>query len=223
MQRSTATKDDSLSLDDTRMHYAFRRAAVAIILFDPLAAEALLDLPDAEVGRRFKISLARSMGRAVAFNLDLSSIREDEERLGASKRASKRRRSARRSLVAEGKLLRAAIIRRALGITGQRLIKDVAASCIFTVNVGGEEYFPAFFLAPELGRKALAKVVRRLYGLSGWTKWRFFTEQDESLGGLTPLQGLMHGEVKLVLRAAEAFVARWDKGADGSLPGVTKS
>ncbi|SPB14791.1 hypothetical protein NOV72_02023 [Caballeronia novacaledonica] len=224
MPRSSRATDDNPPLDDARLQLVFRRAAVAVILFDPIAAEALLDLPDAEVGRRFKICLARTMGRATALNLDLRAIREEEKKqLGASERGPKRRRSGRYSLVVEGKLLRAPIVSEALGITEQRLAKDVEASRIFTVKVGGDEYYPAFFLAPELDRKSLAKVVRQLGDFDGWKKWSFCTKPKESLGGITPLQVLMHGEVKRVLRAAEIFVAQWARRVNGNESRARKS
>ncbi|WP_147309969.1 hypothetical protein [Paraburkholderia sp. BL6669N2] len=199
------------------MQYLLRRAAVAAILFDPIGAKALLDLPDAEVGRRFKISLARLIGRATVLNVDLASIREED---GRSKRGSERRRPARDSLVAEGKLLRAAIVCAALGITERQLTSDLAAGRIFNVDINADEFYPAFFLASELDRRQLAKVVRRLDGLTGWAKWRFFTEPKASLANLTPLQALLHGEMKPVLQTADAFIARSNKLEKGKVSGT---
>jgi hypothetical protein len=190
------------------MEYLFRRAAVAAVMFDLRAAEALLELSDAEVGRRFKTCLARMMGVATVLDLDLHSIREeDEKQLSKNKRGAIRRMLSRNTLVVDGKLLRAEIVCEALGITEQRLSKDVSRGRIFSVEVEGGQYYPAFFLARELDRKDLSTVTRRLDGLTGWEKWDFFTEPKESLGGLTPLQALLRGEVKQVLRAATAAVA----------------
>jgi hypothetical protein len=209
MRRSTRARADIRALDNARMEYLFRRAAVAAVLFDPIATEALLDLPDAEVGRRFKISLARVMGVATVMNLDLHALREqDEKQLSKPKCGTNRQVSPRDALVAEGKLLRGEIICEALGITERRLNKDVARGRIFSVDVKAEQYYPAFFLANELDPKELAKVVRRLDGLAGWSKWDFFTQPKESLGSLTPLQALLQGELKQVLRTAAAFVER---------------
>ena len=114
--------------------------------------------------------------------------------------------------------MRASIFCTALGITDQRLAKNVAASQIFSVVFDGDEFYPAFLLAKELDRRQLAKVVRRLDGLTGWAKWKFFTEPKASLANMTPLQGLLYGEAKLVSQAADAFVARskklpWAKGS----------
>jgi hypothetical protein len=76
--------------DDIRVEDMLRRAGVMVVLFDPVGAEALLDLPDAEVGRRFKIALARLIGRATVLNVDLASIHDED---GRSKSGSKRPRS----------------------------------------------------------------------------------------------------------------------------------
>jgi hypothetical protein len=208
---ASATKSKS-ALDDVRVENMLRRAAVAMILFDPVGTEALLNLPDAEVGRRFKISLARLIGRATVLNVDLASIPGED---GRSKDGSKRTRSVRDSLVAEGKLLRASVVCAALGITERRLTGDVAAGRVFNVAIKANEFYPAFFLARELDRRQLAKVVRRLDGLNGWAKWKFFTRPRASLAKLTPLQALLHGEVNQVLQAADAFVEHTRELAKG--------
>ena len=103
-------------------------------------------------------------------------------------------------------MLHAVDVCKALGITEQRLSKDGATGRIFSVDLGATPYYPAFFLANEINRKDLAKVVRKLGDLSGWRKWDFFTEPNGALGKLTPLQALMHGELKQTLRAAEGFL-----------------
>jgi hypothetical protein len=206
------------------MEYLFRRAAVAAVLFDPIGSEALLKLPDAEVGRLFKIHLARTMGVATVLNLDLRSLREqDEKQRSKRKRGAIRRMSSRNALVTEGKLLRAKIVCEALGITEQRLSKRVAKGCIFSVEIGGEQYYPAFFLATELDRKGRSKIARRLGGLTGWEKWSFFTEPKESLASLTPLQALLRGEVKKVLRTAKAVAKQSQKLEKGDASGARKS
>ncbi|WP_371881476.1 hypothetical protein [Caballeronia sp. S22] len=224
MQRSARARKRYRALDDARLQLAFRRAAVAMILFDPIAAEALLDLPDAELGRRFKICLARTIGRATALNLDLRAIREEGEQLrGRAMRRSQRRMSREAALVAEGKLLRAEIVCQALSISEKRLRKDVARRRIFNVDVRGTQYYPAFLLANDLNRKHLAKIVRRLGGLDGWSKWGFFTEPNGSLAGFTPLQALMRGEVKQVLRIAAAVVERSQKLQKGNVLSTRKA
>lgn len=208
MPRAVAATKSKSPLDDVRVENLLRRAAVAIILFDPVGAEALLELPDAEIGRRFKISLARLIGRATVLNVDLASIHDED---GRSKARSERPRSVRDSLVAEGKLLRASVVCAVLGITRQRLTRDVAAGRIFNVAIKADEFYPAFFLANELDRRQVAKVVRRLDDLTNWKKLNFFTRKNALLANLTPLQAILHGEAKLVLQAADALVAHSKK------------
>jgi hypothetical protein len=48
-------------------------------LFDPVAAQALLEIQDAELRRRFELALVRVAGLATVLNLDLSSIRDESE------------------------------------------------------------------------------------------------------------------------------------------------
>ncbi|MDR5796487.1 hypothetical protein QCE49_24180 [Caballeronia sp. LZ008] len=206
MSRSARKNSTRSTLREAQIDYLFRRAALAAVLFDPMGAEALLKLPDAEVGRRFKICLARVMGLATVLNLDLRALGEKgETRRSRRKRGAIRRMASRDALVADGKLLRAGLLYEALGITEQRLSKRVAKGRMFGVEIGGEQYYPAFFLARGLDRKDLAKVAQQLGGLDGWSKWSFFTRPKESLGGLTPLQALLRGDVKQVLRTAKRF------------------
>lgn len=203
---------DNLSVAGERLEYVSRTAAVAAILFDPLGAEALLDVHDAEVGRLFKAHLMRVIGVASALNMDVSSIREEYE-----KQSNRTRRRGwefpgltdcsaanieRYSLVLQGKLLPLGDFCQASGITERRLSKDVASGRLFSVEFAGEPYYPAFVLSDLVDRKDFARVVRRLGESSGWSKWRFFTTP---LNSLTPLQLLMRKEVERVLTAAEAL------------------
>ncbi|WP_429437365.1 hypothetical protein [Paraburkholderia youngii] len=181
-------------------------AAVAAILFDPAGARALLEIPDAELGRLFKIRLMRIAGLSTALNLEVSSIPSRmQSASNGGKRGSKRGKSARYALIAKGKLLRPPDFLSASGLSEQRLVKDLAAHRLFSVEIGRDAYYPAFFLVDELDRKTLAKVSRRLGNVAGWRKWKFFTTPKTKLGNSTPLQALMRGDAKQVLRSAAAF------------------
>ncbi|KXU96438.1 hypothetical protein CR51_22825 [Caballeronia megalochromosomata] len=216
MPRSSRNASDDPTLNDAQLEYAFRCATVAMILVDPAGAESLLEIPDEELGRLFKICLARTIGRASVFNLDLPSIREqDEQPRGSNERATNRRGAARYTPVTEGKLLRPELFCDAMSITETRLAKDVASGRVFSVDVKADQYYPAFFLASELDRKQVARVVRRLDGLTGWAKWKFFTEPKAQLANVTPLQALMNGEIRQILQTADFFVARATKLAKG--------
>lgn len=61
------------------VRHVMRNAAVAAMLSDPTGTEALLLLPDAEVGRLFRTHLIQVIGAATVSNLDLSSTREEDE------------------------------------------------------------------------------------------------------------------------------------------------
>ncbi|RKR36243.1 hypothetical protein [Paraburkholderia sp. BL17N1] len=224
MSRSGPGSDDDPSFDSTPVSRLLRTAAVAAILFDLSAAQALLELPNAELGRLFKRKLAQVIGLSTALNLDMNSNHEHSERPNEDlHRVPHRRVSPRKSLVSQGRLLPAAVVCEAFGISEQRLAKNVAGGQIFSVDVGGNQFYPAFFLAKELDRRQLAKVVRRLNGLTGWVKWRFFTDPKASLANLTPLQALLHGEMKPVLQTADAFIARSDKLEKGKVSGTRNS
>jgi hypothetical protein len=176
MPHSERGSDDDASLDDTQVSRLLRTAAVAAVLFDLSSVQALLELPDAELGRLFKRKLAQVIGLSTALNLDSNSNHGYNESPSPSKdlnRVTHRGISSRESLVSKGKLLRAAIVCDALAISEQRLAKNVAAGQIFSVDVGGNQFYPAFFLAKELDRRQLAKIVRRLGDSTGWTKWKF--------------------------------------------------
>ncbi|WP_134138561.1 hypothetical protein [Paraburkholderia sp. BL6665CI2N2] len=173
-------------------------------LFDPVGARALLEIPDAELGRRFKRALVRVAGLATVLNIEQRSIREESaqrrKELGSTKRESTPAR-----LVANAKLLHKSHFCAAIGLTPQRVSKEVAAQRIFSVDIEDEPYFPAFFLVEEIRRKDLAKVVRTLGDLKGWSKWTFFTTPVGALDDLTPLQALFYGDRKQVLRVAAEF------------------
>jgi hypothetical protein len=207
MPRPPSNSSNQPSPHDARVLQILRHAAVAVTLFDPVGAQALLEIPDAELGRRFKLALVRVAGLATVLNLDLSSIR-DESAPRRKEPGSTRRKLTPASLVAKAKLIHEAEFRAAMGITDQRLSKDVAALRIFSVDIDGEPYFPTFFLVEQIRRKDLAKVVRALPDVTGWRKWNFFTTPIRALGSLTPLQALFYGDRKQVLRAAAEFPER---------------
>lgn len=180
--------------------------AVAAVLYDPAGARALLEISDAELGRLFKIRLMRIAGLSTALNLDVSSTPSRmQSASNEGKRGSKRGKSARYDLIAKGRLLHLTDFLTASDISEHRLAKDLAARRLFSVEIGRDAYYPAFFLVDELDRKALAKVSRRLGNVAGWRKWKFFTTPKMTLGNSTPLQALMRGDAKQVLRSAAAF------------------
>lgn len=135
MTRTASDAKDNASRHDMQVLPVMRIAAVAAILSGPTAALALLELHDAELGRLFKIRPFKVAGLSRALNLDLGSIRnQSQEEQGQTKRDSIRRISARRSLVAGGKLLRASDFCEASGVTERKLAKDIASGDMFSVD-----------------------------------------------------------------------------------------
>lgn len=212
MRRSGSDVKENPSLQDPEVRRVIRSAVVAAILSDPTGVEALLYLSDAELGRLLKTRLMEVIGVAAVLDLDLSLIREkDEEPNSRTRRRAPEFEGLadcsaanleRYSLVLQGKLLPAEDFCKVLGITKQKLSKDLASGRIFSVEFEAEPYYPAFFLSNLFDRKDFAKVVRRLGESTGWSKWKFFTTPTESLGGLTPLRLLMREEVERALKAA---------------------
>ena len=167
----------------------------------PEGVDALLHLPDAEIGRRFKERLWEVIGVATVLNLDLRAMHAEEQKL----RGRIERESERYQLFLQGKLLKAEDLIGASGITEKALAKNINSGRVFAVELGSEPYYPVFFLSKVLDRKVLARVVRRLGDIDGWKKWEFFTTPIASLGGSTPLQLLRVNEVKNVMKAASVF------------------
>jgi hypothetical protein len=117
-------------------------------LFDPVAAQALLEIQDAELRRRFELALVRVAGLATVLNLDLSSIR-DESAAMRKKPDSTRRKPTPACLIAKAKLLHESDFCAAIGITDQSLSKDITVRRIFSVHIDEEPYFPTFFLVSK--------------------------------------------------------------------------
>lgn len=189
---------------DARAMELLRNAAVAVTLFDPVAARTLFEIPDAELGRRFKRALVRVAGLATVLDVDQRSILEESAQRREDLRSNQPGATPRR-LVANARLLHKSHFCAAIGFTPQKVDKEVAAQRIFSVDIDDERYFPAFFSVEQIRRKDLAKVVRKLGDLTGWDKWGFFTMPNSSLDDLTPLQALFYGDGKEVLRVAAKF------------------
>jgi len=204
-RRNNSTSESSSP--DAHVSELLRSAAVAMTLFDPVGARALLEIPAAELGSRFKRALVRVAGLATVLNIEQRSIREES----AQRRKeldSNRGEPTPARLVANAKLLHKSHFCAAIGFPPRRVSKEVAAQRIFSVDIEDEPYFPAFFLIEQIRRKDLAKVVRTLGDVAGWNKWQFFTTPNGALDDLTPLQALFYGDRKQVLHAAAEFAER---------------
>jgi hypothetical protein len=115
---------------------------------------------------------------------------------------------AREHLVAHKEVLPSAEVTAALHVTRQALSKAVLANRVFSLDVGGVQYYPAFFADSSLDRRKLERVCKTLGDLPGWEKWRFFTAPKSSLGKRTPIEALKAGMYREVQRAAAGFAER---------------
>lgn len=85
------------------------------------------------------------------------------------------------SLLTSAELLRSAELLERLGWTRQALSKAVLSHRMFYVEVDGVRAYPAFYLDSRYKRKDIESVTRSLGGLSGGSKWLFFTAPRASL------------------------------------------
>jgi hypothetical protein len=210
--RPSTTSPEELRL--ALVDHAIHRAVVTAILVDPVGVDSLLEIPDEELGRRFKARLWEVIGVSTILDLHLRSMREEEANVAKRHgRNSKLRvpelndigNSERYALVREGKLLLVADYCKASGITEANLNRSLGARKIFSVELKRKKYVPAFFLSPMIRRRDFARVIRRLGETSGWSRWDFFTTPIATLGGATPLQCLAIQKVKPVVMAAAEF------------------
>ncbi|MFM0036186.1 hypothetical protein [Paraburkholderia strydomiana] len=216
---------DTVSLEEARLaqiDHAIHCAVVAALLVDPIGWNALLELSDEQLGRMFKNRLWKVIGVSTILNLDLPSMRDEGEKLrkGVSRKTKLRTsesegaiqsaspNSERYDLVRRGKLLRMDDYLGAADVTEKKLSKSVASGKVFSVELEGEVYIPAFFISPMIHHNDFTKVIRSLGDTPGWTRWNFFTTPTEALGGSTPLQFLAIKKVKPVLKAAAEFAKR---------------
>jgi hypothetical protein len=180
--------------------------------------DIVLAAPDAEVGRilKAKVRHLRSLlsgrpgktGRAKTehVELDLPGEPENGPREPASRAAlEEKAQAARRALVQSRQLLSSANTQETLNLTRQALSAAKTAGRLFTVDVEGQSYFPAFFTDGKVDRSQLEVISKLLGQLPGWTKWDFFTTRRGSLGDLSPLEALRKGKVEEVRRVAKAF------------------
>ncbi|MFP3550496.1 hypothetical protein SB861_07255 [Paraburkholderia sp. SIMBA_049] len=220
--RPSRQRRNASSLEEARLaqlDHAIDCAVVAALLVDPIGWNALLELSDEELGRRFKNRLWKVIGVSTVLNIDLPSTRDVDEKLrkGVSRKSKRRTlesegaiqsastNSERYDLVRQGKLLRMDDYLGAADVTEKKLSKSLASGKVFSVELEGEVCIPGFFLTPMIHHNDFAKVLRSLGDTTGWNRWDFFTTPIDALGGSTPLQFLAINKVKPVLKAAEEF------------------
>ncbi|MFP3624283.1 hypothetical protein, partial [Burkholderia sp. SIMBA_051] len=82
--RPSRQRRNASSLEEARLaqlDHAIDCAVVAALLVDPIGWNALLELSDEELGRRFKNRLWKVIGVSTVLNIDLPSTRDVDEKL----------------------------------------------------------------------------------------------------------------------------------------------
>jgi hypothetical protein len=214
MTQRTPTPKAAPAVLDPEAEEALRVAVGAAAMLGREKVQALLNLPDAELGHLFKYGLAQLANLSTSVTFEGYRLSRQTKEATRTKKDRRSDDSAseftspsdgRQTLVSERKLLLATEVWCGLGITRQALSKALAAGRIFTVDVGARRYYPAFYVHGDFDRRALERVTQLLGSLPGWSKWQFFTTPKASLGKLTPLQALSRGKLDPVERAAKAF------------------
>ncbi|SHG80790.1 hypothetical protein [Pollutimonas bauzanensis] len=185
--------------------------------------ELLLEMSDEQLGRRLKSRIskfrrllssstllseddsARGGGTVIApldKQLGTPLLGEDTVSIQALSEQAQRNR---RALVRKKALISSAQLWQALSLTRQAVSAATRSGRLFTVDVEGDVYYPAFFADGSVDRATLEKVSRQLGRLPGWTKWDFFTSARGSLSGMSALDALRKGKVDDVMRSAKAF------------------
>ncbi|WP_233799806.1 hypothetical protein [Paraburkholderia sp. HP33-1] len=95
----------------------------------------------------------------------------------------------------------------ALQATPRDIDRELRDGRIFSVELAGQLYYPAFFADSNIDRAALGSVSIALGGMPGWTKFDFLVSRRESLGERSALEALAAGAVALVLNCAQRFRA----------------
>jgi len=170
---------------------------------------ALADLDDTQFlavfNKKLKAPTAKAAIVAAATLYRLANRLLGQDTTGIMIQAKADALSARRKELENKAIIPSGELTEKLGITRQALNKAVQANRIFCVEVGGENYYPAFYGDPDLERRQAEKTAKALGNLLGWQKWQFFTTPKASLDGLTPIEALKKGQVERVIKAAYGF------------------
>lgn len=108
----------------------------------------------------------------------------------------------------EETLIKSDVLIKELGWSRQALSKARKAQRVYSVEVKGESYYPAFFIDSQYERRQLEAVSKILGNLPGTSKLQFMLTPKGSLNGLTPLKALAKGKIAEVKIAAKGFVER---------------
>lgn len=199
---STLVRDKASASGDGNLK-TFTRALHQLVR----SAPGVLALPKDAIAHSTSISLkhTEALSDHVVAIVDLFGTDAKSEARSQRRDAA---RDAMKQLVRQRALIPSTKFAASLGVTRQALSKAIAAGRLFYVEIGGDRYFPAFFVDLTYDRHQIERISKCLGELAGASKFQFFTTKKASLAGLTPLQALAKGKFSVVLNAAAGFAER---------------
>ena len=162
-------------------------------------------LPDRESARVIHIA---KLIAGLEITKKRSAGAQTAKRAAASDSLTARAIAARSALLKARQVVPSKDICATLSFTRQALSRAVKEHRMFSVAVGSDRLYPAFYADASLDRQQLESVAKELGSLPGWSKWQFFTTPKASLGGATPIEALKEGRYNEARRAAIGFVDR---------------
>ncbi|CAN0622892.1 conserved protein of unknown function [Burkholderia multivorans] len=118
----------------------------------------------------------------------------------------------RRQMVRDGALLTEEEFCRLIGLSAKQVGRLIERGNVFSVDVDGGPYYPAFLAEPTPYPERLAVLCRILYPAPPIARLRFLTSRRGSLGGITPLEALATDEDYQRVRCiARGWAAEWSR------------
>lgn len=115
-----------------------------------------------------------------------------------------------RRLVFAGELLIAPFFAERLGISMEQLVRLEESGSVFSVDVDGTPYYPAFFADPNYDQRRLRKLCRLIRPAEAVVRWRYLTTRWGALNDRPPLEAMQIDDGFLRLLAiAKYWAAQW--------------
>ncbi|TGN99215.1 hypothetical protein [Burkholderia sp. USMB20] len=112
--------------------------------------------------------------------------------------------------VRAGDLLIAPFFARRLGINMQQLARRERSGSVFSVDVDGTPYYPAFFTSPGYNQRRLRKLCRLIFPAPAVARWEYLTTKWGALNDRTPLEAMQtEGGFARLLAIAKFWAAQW--------------
>jgi hypothetical protein len=105
-----------------------------------------------------------------------------------------------------GGALRVSEVAGLLGLSRDAVDKRRKAGRLVAVELGRHGmHYPAFQFTEEGVLEGLERILKALEPEDGWVALQFFLEEEELLGGKTPVEALESGEVEAAAKVAEVY------------------